>query len=346
MIKLLIIFIIGLVALGLGPFLIEQQGVVFIQMSGYEIETTVTVLIVMLLALLLIYWFIMAILKRVFLKTKSVSGWFSTRKKRASENQTQLALMKFLEGDLKLAEKALIKGAKHAQFPALNYLLAAEIAQKQGNFDGSQHYLVLASAGQFDNELALDLTQIRLLIEKGDFNTATVRIERLRISKPIHPEVLKLSAQIYLGSKAYSALIQLLPTLSKQGVYSYTQIEEFKKESYHGLMLRIIKEESVDGLVKWWESLPRIDKKDALIQSILVETFLNEGDIGKATEYYQIFIKQHISSELLRLLERFDSLDWQSMNKRLKKWENKLSDIDTVNQAKLFISYKIENKSI
>ncbi|SES97897.1 heme biosynthesis HemY N-terminal domain-containing protein [Thorsellia anophelis] len=341
MTRLLILFVCGCIALALGPLLVGMQGEVFIQIANYEIRTSVTYAVVMLLALWLAYWFISRLIFGVLRRTKIGFNWFGNRKIKASREQTQLALLKFLEGDYRSAEKALIKGAKHADMPALNYLLAAELAQKQGNLEGSQHYLVLASDGKFDNDLAIDLTQIRLLVEKNDLTTATMRIEGLLTKNNQHPEVLRLSVQIYQRTHAYEALIGILPWLSKNHVFSQSQVESIKFDAYRGLMLRIINEEGHEALISWWEKQHRQIKNDASNQAALIETLLNANAMLPAETYFEQFFKQQPTARLLELVPRMQTLDWKKLQKRINKIGNKLSDKIIVDRALAVIAMKL-----
>lgn len=345
MARLLILFICGVIALALGPLLIGMQGKVFIEIGNYQIITTVTSVVIALLAVWLSYWFLSRLIGGVIRRTLSGFSWFGKRKIRTAREQTQLALVKFLEGDYKSAEKALIKGAKHADMPALNYLLAAELAQKQGNLEGSQHYLVLASEGKFANDLALDLTQIRLLIEKNDLSTATMRIEGLLSKNPNHPEVLRLGVQIYQRTHAYEALIAILPWLNKNQVFTDTQVQLIQLDAYRGLMLRIMNEEGHEVLMSWWDKQNRQVKNDAGTQAILVETLLNANAIQQAETYFEQFFKQQPTSSLLRLIGKMNDLDWAKLQKRLKKLGSKLSDTVALERALAIVSIKLSEYS-
>lgn len=338
MYKILVLSIVGLLALAFGPMLINLQGEIIVRIAGWEIYTTVSAFVISLLVTGLVLWFITRLIKGIFRRTKISFAWFGGRKEKQAREQTQLALMKFLEGDYRSAEKALIKGAKHADLPALNYLLAAELAQKQGNFEGSQHYLVLASEGKFNSDLALDLTQIRLLVEKNDLSTATVRIERLLAKYPNQPEVLRLASQIYERSHAYTALIALIPILRKQEIFVVGQIQQLFDKGYRGLMLRIINQENTASLIEWWQAQSRTVRNTSECQVILVDTLVQAGAKDEAKDYFDYFLKKQPSSGLLNLTQYFDNLEWDKLDKQLKKLETKISDSNAVKRAQAIVA--------
>lgn len=339
MIRLLIIFLIAAAALFVGPLLVGFRGDIFIQIGDWKIiQTTVTAVVVMLLGILLIIWFVLAILKRILRGTKLSFSWLGGRKGRKSREQTQLALVKFLEGDYPQAEKLLIKSAPNAQLPELNYLLAAEIAQKQRKFDESQRYLVLAADGGLKSNLAIDITQIRLLIEKNDLSTATVRIDSLLAKYPSKPELLRLAVQIYQRSDAYSAIISLLPMLKKQRIQSEPELQALTHTAYQGLMTRIIQTESKDALTAWWKVQQKSIVRDGVLQAHYLRLLIENGFEEEASQLFNQFFKQQPSAELLSVLELLKSLDWQQLDKKIARIENKFSDKRAVEMAKEVIA--------
>lgn len=112
-----------------------------IQTDNYNIETSVTGLVIMLVLLFVVLLAIEWILRRLFRTGARTRGWFIGRKRTRARQQTKAALIKLAEGDYKQVEKLMTRNADHAEQPVVNYLLAAEAAQQRGDDFRTNQYL-------------------------------------------------------------------------------------------------------------------------------------------------------------------------------------------------------------
>ena len=133
MLKVFILFILLIAGVVLGPMIAGHQGYVLIQTDNWNIETSVTGLVIILIISLLVILAVEWLLRRVLHTGARTRGWFTGRKRRRAQRHTQSALMKLAEGDHRQVEKLLSKDADHADVPVANYLLAAEAAQQRGD---------------------------------------------------------------------------------------------------------------------------------------------------------------------------------------------------------------------
>ena len=126
MLRVLFLFLVLIAGIVLGPMLAGHQGYVLIQTDNYNIETSVTGLVIMLVLLFVVLLAIEWILRRIFRTGARTRGWFIGRKRTRARQQTKAALIKLAEGDYKQVEKLMTRNADHAEQPVVNYLLAAE----------------------------------------------------------------------------------------------------------------------------------------------------------------------------------------------------------------------------
>jgi HemY protein len=129
----------------LGPMLAGHQGYVLIQTDNYNIETSVTGLVIILILGVVVLFAVEWILRRIFRTGAHTRGWFVGRKRRRARKQTEQALLKLAEGDYQQVEKLMSKNADHAEQPVVNYLLAAEAAQQRGDEARANQHLERAS---------------------------------------------------------------------------------------------------------------------------------------------------------------------------------------------------------
>lgn len=86
-----------------------HQGYVLIQTDNYNIETSVTGLVIILILAMVVLFAIEWLLRRIFRTGAHTRGWFVGRKRRRARKQTEQALLKLAEGDYQQVEKLMAK---------------------------------------------------------------------------------------------------------------------------------------------------------------------------------------------------------------------------------------------
>src|SRR5690606_18858068 len=114
MLKVLLLFLLLIAGIVLGPMMAGHQGYVLIQTDNYNIETSVTALVIILLLSLVVLFAVEWLLRRLFRTGAHTRGWFVGRKRRRAHKQTNQALLKLAEGDYQQVEKLMSRNADHA----------------------------------------------------------------------------------------------------------------------------------------------------------------------------------------------------------------------------------------
>ena len=115
MLKILLLFALLIAGIVLGPMIAGHQGYVLIQTDNYNIETSVTGLVIILILAMVVLFAIEWLLRRIFRTGAHTRGWFVGRKRRRARKQTEQALLKLAEGDYQQVEKLMAKNADHAE---------------------------------------------------------------------------------------------------------------------------------------------------------------------------------------------------------------------------------------
>ncbi|ATW33521.1 heme biosynthesis HemY N-terminal domain-containing protein [Candidatus Williamhamiltonella defendens] len=216
----------------------SDQGYVLIRVDHYDIETTVTGMIILLVTFFLFFFFITQFLKSIF----NLRRRFIHRK---SLKQEKEALIKFLEGDFQKVETKLMSQIKQAENPIFNYLLAAMAAEKESRHADSDQYL--AQAEQYikqkftgrkqaeKNRLTLNITRVRIQLSRGDIDLAQTGIYPLLKKAPEHPEVLRLAEKIFLQTKSYPSLLKILPVMRKMRLHPENEIQALEQKLHRSL---------------------------------------------------------------------------------------------------------------
>ena len=251
---LMIALLAGLVA---GPYLSGQQGYVRIETANNIIEMSITTLVIFFVIALAIIYGLEWIITRFLRLSRGSYNWFSRRKRVRAQKQTLEGLVKMNEGDYAKAEKLIGKNAKHSAEPVLNLIKAAEAAQQRGDEFSANRYLIEATELAGSDNLLVEIARTRILLQQNKLPAARSSVDSLLEMSNRNKEVLKLAVDIYLRSKAYQALDEILDSVENSGLFSTEEFQELRTQTENGLLDEKMNEEGVDGLLAWWDELPR-----------------------------------------------------------------------------------------
>lgn len=319
MLRVLLLFLILTAGIVLGPMLAGHQGYVLIQTDNYNVETSVTGLVIMLVLVLVAFLIVEWILRRIFRTGARTRGWFLGRKRTRARKQTKAALIKLAEGDFKQVEKLLTRNADHAEQPMVNYLLAAEAAQQRGDEFRTNQYLERAAEVADTDQLPVDITRVRIQLAQGHVHAARHGVDRLLDQAPRHPEVLRLAEQAYLRSGAYSSLLEILPAMSKVQVHTAEEIAALEQQAYIGMMNQCMAEEGSDGLKRWWKDQSRKVRNEIPLQVALAEHLIECDDSDVAQQIILDGLKRQYDERLVLLIPRLKSGNPEPIEKSLRQ---------------------------
>lgn len=318
MLRVLFLFLVLIASVVLGPMLAGHQGYVLIQTDKYNVETSVTGLVIMGILLFVVLFAIEWLLRRVFRTGARTRGWFLGRKRSRARKQTKAALIKLAEGDYKQVEKLLTRNADHAEQPVVNYLLAAEAAQQRGDEFRTNQYLERAAEAADTDQLPVDITRVRIQLAQGEVHAARHGVDRLLNQAPRHPEVLRLAEQAYLRTGAYASLLEILPSMSKVKLHSESELQALQQQAYIGLMNQAMADEGSDGLKRWWNNQSRKIRHEVPLQIAMIEHLIQCDDHQMAQEILLDGLKRQYDERLVLLIPRIRSGNPEQLEKALR----------------------------
>lgn len=319
MLRILILFLLLLAGIVLGPMLAGHQGYVLIQTDHWNIETSVTGLVIILIVALMIILAVEWLLRRIFRTGKRTRGWFTGRKRRRAQRQTRDALIKLAEGDHKQVEKLLSRDADHAADPLANYLLAAEAAQQRGDEIRANQHLERAAEVSTNNQIPVEITRARILLARGEDHAARHCIDRLLDVAPRHPEVLRLAEQAYLKTGAWRALLDILPAMEKERLITEDQHQTLQQQAWLGMMNQAMAEQGSEGLKEWWKNQNRKTRQDTALQVAMADHLIECNDADTAQEIVLAGLKRQYDERLILLLPRINSRSPEVLEKALRQ---------------------------
>ncbi|MBS0849930.1 protoheme IX biogenesis protein HemY [Citrobacter sp. JGM124] len=318
MIKVLLLFLLLIAGVVLGPMLAGHQGYVLIRTDNYDINTSVTGLVIIYILSIIVLFLIESLFRRIFRTGAHTRGWFLSRKRRRASQQTKAALLKLAEGDHRQVEKLMSRHADHAEQPMVNYLMAAEAAQQRGDeIRANQHLARAAEMAENDDQLPVEITRVRLQLTRNENHAARHGVDKLLEIAPRHPEVLRLAEQAYLRTNAWSSLLEILPALEKAQVADADHAADIRQQAWMGLMNQAMAEQGNDGLKEWWRNQSRKTRQQTALQVAMAEHLIECNDSDAAQDIVLEGLKRHYDDRLVTVMPRLKSGTPEKLEKAL-----------------------------
>ena len=327
MIRVLFLMLLLLAGLIAGPYLSGKQGYVRIETANNIVEMSLTTLVIFFVVSMAVVYSIEAAISRFCRLSNNTYSWFSRRKRVKAQKQTLEGLMRMDEGDYSKAEKLIGKNAKHSDEPVLNFIKAAEAAQQRGDGFSANRYLIQATEIAGTDSLILEIARTRILLQQNKLPAARSSVDSLLIMAGRNKEVLKLAVDIYLKSKAYQALDNILEQVEKSGLYSAEEFETLQRQVEDGLLNEKMNEDGVDGLLDWWDEQPRKRRNDSYVKLGLIRRLIDANDHESAYELTLELVKKlddddnsPLAQELFKQIGRLQPEDNSKLVKVVNKW--------------------------
>lgn len=319
MLKVLLLFALLIAGIVLGPMIAGHQGYVLIQTDTYNIETSVTGLVIILVLALVVLFALEWLLRRIFRTGAHTRGWFVGRKRRRARKQTELALIKLAEGDYQQVEKLMAKNADHAQQPVVNYLLAAEAAQQRGDEVRANQHLERAAELSENDPIPVEITRVRLQLARNENHAARHGIDRLLEITPRHPEVLRLAEQAYIRTGAWSSLLDIIPSMAKANVGDDAHREALQQQAWIGLMDQARADLGSEGLRTWWKNQSRKTRHQIPLQVAMAEHLIECDDHDTAQTILLDGLKRQYDDRLVLAIPRLKTNNPEQVEKVLRQ---------------------------
>jgi HemY protein len=234
--SVVVLLIIFLLSVFCGLKIAEDPGFAFFSYQNWSVEMPLWLAVVGLLVVFFFGYWLVQLVDGVDFSLYRFRNWRRLRKKTRSYSKTNRGLVELVEGNWQSAEDYLIEGIAQSDAPLINYLAAAKAAHERGAYDKRDAYLRTAHDVAPHAELAIGLTQARLLFEQGQLEQALATLGHLRTIAPKHKVVLKLLERVYVRLGDWQELLKLLPNLRKAKLLDAIELEIFEKNIYLELL--------------------------------------------------------------------------------------------------------------
>ncbi len=311
MIRLIVVIVTALlIGVGLSLGVQYDLGYIRISLGNYLIETNFWVGLVAVVALVLVFLAIGALLRRLMRGTGVVTTWLARSQQRRARRRTTEGLLALAEGNWPQARKKLEASASQADTPLINYLAAAQAASESGDHDDVDELLRKAFESTPGSDLAVGITQAQLQLNANRLEQALATLIRLRKQAPHHPFILKLLKTAYLRLEDWRELSRLLPELRKRQLGDSHELDDLERTTWHKLLHRAAAECRRQGnhdltpLTRLWDELPGSMRRDDHTIGVYTELLAKAGEEAQAETLLRKVLRNHWSDELINLYGR------------------------------------------
>lgn len=304
MAKALIILLIIAAGFIAGPLLSGHTGYVLIAIAGYTLETSLVLLVLVVVVFVLCLWLIEWLIRKLRHGTRSSLEWSRRRKAKKAKQLMHNALNHLLTANYEQAQRDAEDAARYSQDKVLTYLLAALAAQQQGDRVTQQAMLEKAVAEEPSENLALQLHQA----QRAAPATATTNATNLLHQYPEHFGVKRIAAQIFYQHRQWQSLLTLLPELHQHDLVSAEQLQQYRVFVYQAYFAAA--GDSLEALHRSWRDLSKKQHQQPVCRIAYASALQQAGHFKIADK---VIVKGLRKSELSasHLINPSSTLNWQ-----------------------------------
>jgi HemY protein len=293
---------------------LPDNGYALINFRGYIIETSVPILV---LLLILAYLTVRTLVYIWQAPRRLGEAWARGRAKQSGRKATQ-GYIALAEGRLAQGERLLTRGVRHSETPLLNYLAAARAAQMQGDRQRRDAWLNMACEQEPAATDAVLLTQAELQLEDGQFAEALASLNRVRERQPGHAQALKLLGDLHQRRKDWQPLAELLPLIRRHGNVPPEMLDEWGVAAWSNLMATPQTDRS--ALERLWDDVPRHLRREPRLTLARAQALIACSAVDDAEVEIRRTLNEDWSEALVQLYGQLAVADPAAHLKRIEAW--------------------------
>ena len=308
-----------LVGLGFGYLVSIDPGYVLFSWSNYTLETSFWFLNIMLLTFFFAVYLTFRFVLLLIGSDWRMNDWRQKRRESRGKRQTTRGFLSLAQGQWQTAERQLTQAAKLGDNPLINYLGAARAAYEKGDMDKSDQWLKEASHSTKGAELAVAITQIQLLLSRGQAEQALAVVLRLRKQNPKHKHLLKMHIKVLRELEDWVELKELLPTVRKLAkLIPKDRLKELEEKVVIQLMERSARGQGsvlqgagqADLIKEIYNDAPRSVRLSVDVLRCYVELLLQLKQAGKAEQALRSALPSVWHDDLITIYGRVKGDDY------------------------------------
>ncbi|MEM9333776.1 MAG: heme biosynthesis HemY N-terminal domain-containing protein [Pseudomonadota bacterium] len=309
------IILTALLSVFAAQYIQQDFGYVYIKFRGYQIEMSVVMLGMLLLALVAAIWLV----RRIFMAPRLIGEAAGRYRAARAGDKLMRGMIEVAEGNFAKGEKLLGRAATTSDAPLFNYLQAARAAHLQGNVTRRDEWLKLAYEDIPGAGNAVLLTQAELQIDSEQHEEAVATLRKLDENSHNHGYALVLLGKVYFNLGDWTNLADALPRIQKHGRIDAATLEAWTLR-VHSEALRGAAD--ADALGKAYAAVPRKLLSKPTILEDYFESLIRTQQHDKAEAELGKAIGKEWRGFLVRLFGKVEGSDPSKQLTKAEGWLN------------------------
>jgi len=305
------------IAVGLGVLISYEPGYVLIAFDAWSIEMTAWAFLVILAVIYCLLRISYRLLASFFALPSNWRAWLGQRRRQQHQVFSQAGLINLLMGDWHKAQHYFDKTLQ-SNPTLINTLGAAVAAHEEGHNEKAHQYLQQARVVNPEADVAITLTEAKLLLAEQKLGIAEQRLERLRDVAGDNPQLLSLLKTIYVESQNWAALQLLLPALKKRQVINEFEYRALLEQTHQAMITRL---DNYEALRAYWKKVPSELKSESMVLQIYTCKLLA---YSAAQQTVEKILRQALNARWnVGLIENYAKITGPTLDKALshaEKW--------------------------
>lgn len=241
----------------------------------------------------------------------------TTRRERRARSSFETGLAFWLDGRWQQAEVELVRRAADHPANGLNYLLAAEAAQRLGAPERSERYLQQAAES---HAVGVLLVRAERAMQKQDWPAARELLFELREQDPTHETMLERLAEVHSQTSDWEALSALLALATTQKALGPERIRAWQLRLARGRLDAALAVARLDQFKSTWESLSAPLRFTSELRRYYIQGLLRLNAEAEAAALIEASLREIWDAELVRLYGEAQGLDALSALASAENW--------------------------
>lgn len=326
MLRLFLILGVALLAGGVAAVALrDNPGYVLIEIAGYQVETTLAALVLLLVLALVALALSLRVLRGVFVAPRRVASALQERRVNRGREQFEKGLLALRSERWQSAEVALLKYISDAPSPALSYIAAAEAAHHQGARQRRDEYLALASDQDEKVGPAVEMARARWASENADWATGLQALDAAKQIRGHSAQAIQaLRLEMLQAAGNWREVSAEMP--QSLGALPRPELDAINRRAELELLTEAAGSGELDRLRMRWQSLPKPLRADAELLRVYATGLGHIGADAEALRLITTHLKHAWDDELVALYGRLHSDDTIAKLATVEQWLNRYGE--------------------
>lgn len=296
-----LVWLLGLFSLAVALKLAAHNpGYLLLVYPPYRIEMSLTLFVLMLLALFVLGYFAVRLALSAIRLPAYVRQFRIERAHSKGRSAMTEALNAFFEGRYAVAEKAAVRAMELAESSDLNSVIAARAAHELREFDRRDAYLATAENKSAGGPTMRLMAQAKFNLDQHQPQAALQALKELRESGVKgHVGALHLELRAQQQARNWDAVLDLVDQLKKRGAMDDAAAAQIRQQAW----LEKIRIHTLDApaLLALWKSTPGEFRKRPKVAAAAARAFILQGDCRSAKQIITDRLNAEWDSDLVLL---------------------------------------------